>query len=366
MAVLFFKDLAANPENAHLGLGLADSTITELALVKSLLVRPTAAILRYRDRAVSPEEAGARARRGRGRGRELPALGLAPARDRAARRDVRRPVALGIEDRHDARRHLPDAGRSLAKNRTGAGGRAVTGGREAHGARGPAVGRSLRALPEGPVVPPLRNGRGHPRGDRGVRTFLRARPPVCARARRPGQRLHAHGIHFRTGRRLARARRGDEPQGRSRRAGASRRPLPGGAACLVAEARFRSRHSDPGVPRRDRGPPEPYGCPRAARSRALPRRDARGIGRPFLAGAGHQPGRHAGEDLPRVCPVPPGTLPGGTGDLDCRRAGTVDLVQLSDRAVPPSAGRPGRRRPRRRARGRLFTGDPGYRTPCAA
>src|SRR5262249_2461489 len=58
VAVLFFKDLAADPENAHIGLGLADSTITELALVKSLLVRPTAAILRYRDRAVSPEEAG--------------------------------------------------------------------------------------------------------------------------------------------------------------------------------------------------------------------------------------------------------------------------------------------------------------------
>jgi len=58
VAVLFFKDLAGNPENAHLGLGLADSTITELALVKSLLVRPTAAILRYRDRPVAPEEAG--------------------------------------------------------------------------------------------------------------------------------------------------------------------------------------------------------------------------------------------------------------------------------------------------------------------
>ena len=58
VAVLFFKDLAGNPENAHLGLGLADSTITELALVKSLLVRPTAAILRYRDRMITPEEAG--------------------------------------------------------------------------------------------------------------------------------------------------------------------------------------------------------------------------------------------------------------------------------------------------------------------
>ncbi len=58
VAVLFFKDLAGNPENEYLGLGLADSTITELSLVKSLLVRPTAAILRYRDRTVDPEQAG--------------------------------------------------------------------------------------------------------------------------------------------------------------------------------------------------------------------------------------------------------------------------------------------------------------------
>jgi len=58
VAVLFFKDLARDPENAHLGLGLADATITELALVKSLLVRPTAAILRYQDRSVDPEQAG--------------------------------------------------------------------------------------------------------------------------------------------------------------------------------------------------------------------------------------------------------------------------------------------------------------------
>jgi TolB-like protein len=53
-----FKDLSGNPENAHLGLGLADSTITELSLVKSLLVRPTAAILRYQDRVMAPEAAG--------------------------------------------------------------------------------------------------------------------------------------------------------------------------------------------------------------------------------------------------------------------------------------------------------------------
>jgi eukaryotic-like serine/threonine-protein kinase len=58
VAVLFFKDLAGNPENAYLGLGLADSTITELSLVKSLLVRPTAAILRYQDRLMDPAQAG--------------------------------------------------------------------------------------------------------------------------------------------------------------------------------------------------------------------------------------------------------------------------------------------------------------------
>jgi len=58
VAVLPFKDLSRDQDNADLGLGLADATITELALVRSLLVRPTAAILSYRDRSVAPEDAG--------------------------------------------------------------------------------------------------------------------------------------------------------------------------------------------------------------------------------------------------------------------------------------------------------------------
>jgi serine/threonine protein kinase/tetratricopeptide (TPR) repeat protein len=58
IAVLPFKDLARDPGNAHLGVGLADATVTELATMKSLLVRPTASILRYQDRAVDPQEAG--------------------------------------------------------------------------------------------------------------------------------------------------------------------------------------------------------------------------------------------------------------------------------------------------------------------
>jgi serine/threonine protein kinase/tetratricopeptide (TPR) repeat protein len=57
VAVLPFKDLTSDPENAHLGLGLADAIITELALVKSLLVRPTAAILRYHGQPVEPQQA---------------------------------------------------------------------------------------------------------------------------------------------------------------------------------------------------------------------------------------------------------------------------------------------------------------------
>jgi serine/threonine protein kinase/tetratricopeptide (TPR) repeat protein len=58
IAVLLFKDLARNPDNAHLGVGLADATITELATVRSLLVRPTAAILRYTGLSVDPQQAG--------------------------------------------------------------------------------------------------------------------------------------------------------------------------------------------------------------------------------------------------------------------------------------------------------------------
>ncbi len=50
VAVLPFKDLAADPANEHLGLGLADAAITDLASVKALVVRPTSAILPYRDR----------------------------------------------------------------------------------------------------------------------------------------------------------------------------------------------------------------------------------------------------------------------------------------------------------------------------
>jgi eukaryotic-like serine/threonine-protein kinase len=58
VAVLLFKDLARSPENEHLGLGLADATITELASMRSLIVRPTAAILKFQGAAIDPQQAG--------------------------------------------------------------------------------------------------------------------------------------------------------------------------------------------------------------------------------------------------------------------------------------------------------------------
>jgi len=57
VAVLPFRDLQQRPENADLGLGLADATITELTLVRSLVVRPTSTILRYQESAADPRAA---------------------------------------------------------------------------------------------------------------------------------------------------------------------------------------------------------------------------------------------------------------------------------------------------------------------
>jgi len=58
VAVPPFTDLAGDEKNAHLGLGLSDAIITELAGMKSLLVRPTSTILRYQEHPVPPEQAG--------------------------------------------------------------------------------------------------------------------------------------------------------------------------------------------------------------------------------------------------------------------------------------------------------------------
>lgn len=58
VAVLPFRSLIGDPADANLGLGLADATIAELAGLRSLLVRPTAAILRFAGQLVDPQQAG--------------------------------------------------------------------------------------------------------------------------------------------------------------------------------------------------------------------------------------------------------------------------------------------------------------------
>jgi serine/threonine-protein kinase len=58
VAVLPFHDLSTPPDGTNLGLGLADATITELARLGSLLVRPTSAVLRYVAAAPDPRQAG--------------------------------------------------------------------------------------------------------------------------------------------------------------------------------------------------------------------------------------------------------------------------------------------------------------------
>ena len=56
IAVLPFRDLTSSNENAHIGLGLADAIVTELAASRKLLVRPTTATVMYRD--ADPSTAG--------------------------------------------------------------------------------------------------------------------------------------------------------------------------------------------------------------------------------------------------------------------------------------------------------------------
>jgi eukaryotic-like serine/threonine-protein kinase len=58
VAILPFKNLSNDPETAFYEFSLADAVITELARVRSLVVRPSSAIVKYQGKAVDPGEAG--------------------------------------------------------------------------------------------------------------------------------------------------------------------------------------------------------------------------------------------------------------------------------------------------------------------
>ncbi|HZS06474.1 MAG TPA: protein kinase [Blastocatellia bacterium] len=58
LAILPLRNLMADPEIEYLGYALADALITQLCCLKSLIVRPSSSVERYRDRAVDPRVVG--------------------------------------------------------------------------------------------------------------------------------------------------------------------------------------------------------------------------------------------------------------------------------------------------------------------
>lgn len=58
IAILPFKNLSGNPESDFYGFSLADSVITELAQIKSLIVRPSTYIAKYQNTDVDPRQIG--------------------------------------------------------------------------------------------------------------------------------------------------------------------------------------------------------------------------------------------------------------------------------------------------------------------
>ncbi|HEX8144007.1 MAG TPA: protein kinase [Pyrinomonadaceae bacterium] len=58
VAILPFKNLSKDPASSFYEFSLADAVITELARVRSLVVRPSSAIIKYQDHSVDPRAAG--------------------------------------------------------------------------------------------------------------------------------------------------------------------------------------------------------------------------------------------------------------------------------------------------------------------
>ena len=58
LAILPLRNLAGDPEIEFLGFALADSVITQLAPLKSLIVRPSSAVEKYRTQTIEPRAAG--------------------------------------------------------------------------------------------------------------------------------------------------------------------------------------------------------------------------------------------------------------------------------------------------------------------
>ncbi|HZS44936.1 MAG TPA: protein kinase [Blastocatellia bacterium] len=58
IAILPFKNISADPANSFYGFSLADSIITELAALRSLVVRPSSYVAKYQDKEIDPGQVG--------------------------------------------------------------------------------------------------------------------------------------------------------------------------------------------------------------------------------------------------------------------------------------------------------------------
>src|SRR5205807_8054836 len=58
VAILPFKNVGSDPQSSFYEFSLADAVITELARVRSLVVRPSSEIVRYQGTQVDPRQAG--------------------------------------------------------------------------------------------------------------------------------------------------------------------------------------------------------------------------------------------------------------------------------------------------------------------
>jgi eukaryotic-like serine/threonine-protein kinase len=58
LAILPFRNLSNDPDSSFYEFSLADAVITELARVRSLVVRPSSVIARYRDQQIDPRQVG--------------------------------------------------------------------------------------------------------------------------------------------------------------------------------------------------------------------------------------------------------------------------------------------------------------------
>ncbi len=119
IAILPFKNLSNDEEARFYEFSLADAVITELARVRSLVVRSSSVIAKYQGKQVDPVDAGRELGVSAVLVGELSPRGRAPPRQRAAHRGRDRRHPLERPHRRLRRRHHRPSGHHRAAHRAG-------------------------------------------------------------------------------------------------------------------------------------------------------------------------------------------------------------------------------------------------------